>query len=67
MTPELRGGEADAERVVHQLAHPPDLLDERVVEALDLERAALEQGSPYLRTSRSAASRRARVSGSSCA
>ena len=35
---DLGGGEADPERVVHQLAHPRDLLAQRVVEALDRPR-----------------------------
>ncbi len=35
---DLRRGQADAERVVHQLAHALDLRRERVVEALDRQR-----------------------------
>ena len=32
--PDLRGGEADPDRVVHQQTHAPDLLAQRIVEAL---------------------------------
>ena len=39
---ELRGGEPDAERVVHQLAHPLDLVGERGVEHLDRPGAAAQ-------------------------
>ena len=39
---DLRGREADAERVVHEPAHPADLLGEALVELLDLERAAAQ-------------------------
>ena len=39
---DLGGGEADAERVVHDLAHPADLLGQRLVEALDVQRAAAQ-------------------------
>ena len=39
---DLRGGEPDPQRVVHDLAHPADLLGERVVEALDVQRAAAQ-------------------------
>ena len=42
--PELRGREPDPERVVHELAHPPHLFAQRVVEALDGQRPALERG-----------------------
>jgi hypothetical protein len=42
--PELGRREADPERVVHELAHAPHLLAQRVVEALDGQRAALERG-----------------------
>ena len=41
---DLRRGEPDPERVVHQLAHAADLLAQRVVEAVDGERAAAQHG-----------------------
>ena len=57
---DLGGGEADAERVVHQHAHARDLVAQRVVEALDRRASVRSTGSPNLRTCASAASRRAR-------
>jgi hypothetical protein len=39
---DLGGGEADAQRVVHHLPHPPNLLGQRGVEALDRQRAAAQ-------------------------
>jgi lactose/L-arabinose transport system permease protein len=41
---DLGGGEADAEGVVHDLAHAADLLGEPLVERRDLERAAAQDG-----------------------
>ena len=35
---ELRRGEADADGVVHDLAHPPDLVAQALVEGLDRPR-----------------------------
>jgi hypothetical protein len=40
--PDLGRREADAQRVVHDLAHPADLLDERSVEAVDRQGAAAQ-------------------------
>ncbi len=41
---DLVGGEADAERVAHELAHALDLGAQLIVEALDLERAGAQHG-----------------------
>ena len=40
----LGGGQADAERVAHQLAHALDLAPQRVIEALDRDRAGAQHG-----------------------
>ena len=42
--PELRGGEPDSKRVVHELAHAIDLLLQHGVEALDGQRAGAQRG-----------------------
>jgi hypothetical protein len=39
---DLRGGEPDSQRVVHQQAHAPDLVTQRIVKALDRTRLGLE-------------------------
>ena len=62
---DLGGGQPDAERVDHQLAHPRDLGAQRVVEAVHRPRPGASTGSPNLRTWASAALRRAATSGSS--
>ena len=47
---ELRGGETDAERVVHQFAHALYLLGQGLVEALHRQGRGAQDGSPNLRT-----------------
>jgi hypothetical protein len=41
---ELRGSQADPERLVHERGHPAHLVTQRLVEHLDRQRAAAQHG-----------------------